>query len=259
MKTISILILAAVLAVGAQQMGYVDFQPAIEKGRDFLQGAGFLEKEPRSVVVGLDITAGREGDLAKDREAIGKLVHSLRPGEKLDLYLIHSRAESEQEAVFTAELPEEAGAGGQRLARAKKAAETAWAECWDKKVMPLLSSNKTQRTELIGFMRFLSSQKPEFLEHKNPELVLLTDGQEVNGEGFNFEKRAPRTSDIERLRDNDLLPDLSGVRVVIAGMTPTHGISNVHSRKLHAFYKEFAKECGAKSVSITSERRAESW
>lgn len=84
--------------------------------------------------------------------------------------------------------------------------------------------------------------------------MILTDGQQV-GDGFNMERRAPGKADLERAKENDLVADLNNVRVVFAGMTPTHRVSNAHWRKLKSFWKEYADEAGARSVSVSSERR----
>lgn len=235
-------------------MGYVDFQSIADKAVPILQRAEILDKEPRYTIIGWDITAGRESELDKDRAAIAELVKNARLGDKLEVYLIHSRSESEQEAVFASEMPEDAGAAGQGLVRAKQRADKEWANCWNEKITHLLSSEKKQRTDLFGFMRFVTSQKPEFQEHKHPMLVLFTDGQQV-GDGFNMERHAPTSAQLKQLIGSDLMPELNGVNISFAGFTPTHNVTNAHWRKLQNFWKEYAKEAGAESISITSDRK----
>lgn len=254
MKTIACMIALTALGIGAQKMGYVDFQELSDKAVPILEWAEIKDKDPRYIIVGLDITAGREGELEKDRAAIAELVKKTRSGDIIEVYLIHSRAESEQEAVFTAHIPENPGAAGQELVRAKQKADKEWSSCWDESVVSMMSSDKKQRTDLFGFMRFVTSQKPEFQGHKHPRLVLFTDGQQV-GDGFNMEKRVPTTAQLSKLRDDELLPELNGVSVKFAGFTPTHKVSNAHWRKLQNFWKEYLKEAGAESVAISSERK----
>lgn len=254
MKTIGIMIAMTALAIGAQQMGYVDYHALLEKSTPFLEDIGVCDKEPRYIIIGLDITAGREGELDKDRAAITEIVKRAREGDRIDLYLIHSRSETEQEAVFSAEMPDNGGPAGQELVRAKQKTETEWATCWGNKIIPLLDSDKKQRTDLFGFMRYASSQNADFQAHKHPVLVLFTDGQQV-GDGYNMEKKAPIPGLLQKMKDDDLMPDLSGVKVRFAGVTPTHKISNAHWRKIQSFWTDYAKEAGAESVTVTSDRR----
>jgi hypothetical protein len=254
MRTIAILITMTALAIGAQKMGYVDFQSLSDKAVPLLEWAEIKDKDPQYTIIGLDITAGREGELDKDRAAIAELVKNARLGDRIEVYLIHSRAESEQDAVFTAHISENPGAAGQELVRAKQKADKEWSGCWEERVNSMLSSDKKQRTDLFGFMRFVTTQKPEFQAHKHPRLVLFTDGQQV-GDGFNMEKKPPTMAQLKKLKDDDLIPELNGINVRFAGFTPTHKISNAHWRKLQNFWKEYAKEAGAESVAITSERK----
>jgi len=55
---------------------------------------------------------------------------------------------------------------------------------------------------------------------------------------------------IKTLKDDELLPDLSGVKVRFAGFIPTHMICNAHWRKLQSFLKGYAKEAGDESVAM---------
>jgi len=254
MRVIAIMIAMTALAIGGQQMGYVDLEGVADKVNPYLVEIGARDKDPRHMIIGLDITAGREGELEKDRVAIAEIIKSARQGDRIELFLIHSRAESEQDAVFLAELPENSGPAGQELVRAKVKAEKEWSTCWDEKITPLLNSDKKQRTDLFGFMRFATSQNDDFLKSKHPILVLFTDGQQV-GDGFNMEKKVPSARQIKTLKDDELLPDLSGVKVRFAGFTPTHKVSNAHWRKLQSFWKDYAKDAGAESVGVTSDRR----
>jgi hypothetical protein len=253
----TMIIIMAVLSAGvagAQYSGIADFTPLVKKCSGLAEQVGLVDRPTRYVVVGLDITAGREGELQKDREGITRLVKGMKPGDILEVYLIHSRAQSEQEAVFRAALSENPGPANKQFNRARQAAEQSWEECWEKNVMSLATSDRKQQTDLFGFLLFVAEQKPEFMSHKEPVLVMLTDGQQV-GDGCNMERRAPGTADLERAKDNDLVADLGNVRVVFAGMTATHQVSNAHWRKLRTFWKRYAAAAGVRSVALSSERR----
>lgn len=209
--------------------------------------------ENKYVIIAVDITAGREKELQKDFEAIQKLLKKVHLADKVEIFLIHSRAESEQEAVCSIEMPYKPGPMGLELSRAKKAAEQIFSRCWEEKVQPLIGTDRfVQRTDLFGFFRFVS-QRAEFRKHNNSILVLLTDGQQV-GDGFNFEKTPPNEGGLANARANNLLPDLSGIKVLIAGFTPTHNISNSHWRVLQSWWREYLKQAGAEIASISSER-----
>lgn len=257
MKTIivaSIFVGSTALAVYGHQNGYLDVVE--EKVVPFLKqdSIGILDKDPRHIVIGLDITAGREGELDKDRAAIGRMIKETRLGDKVEVYLIHSRAESEQESVFSAEIPENSGPAGQDFVRAKQKAEKEWEACWDEKVVPQMDSGRKQQTDLFGFMRYVTSQKPEFQEHKHPNLVLFTDGQQV-GDGFNMEKRVPTSAQLKKLKEDELIPELNSINIRFAGVTPTHKVTNAHWRKLQAFWKDYSREAGAETVAVTSDRK----
>jgi hypothetical protein len=230
--------------------------PVLDKAEHIAVVAGVIQKSPCNIVVGLDITSGREGELVKDKKAIEKMIRNLGPGDKLSVYLIHSRAESEQEAIFNVDLPETIGPMGQVLQRAKAAADKEWSVCWQDKVMPLVRSDEAklkQRTDLFGFLRFIAHQKSEFLKEKKAWIVLFTDGQHV-GDGFNMEKRAPQDRDLDKAEQSDFIPPLHNVRLAFVGMTPTHGISNEHWRKLQTFWKNYGNISGAKCTSVSSGR-----
>lgn len=253
MRTLAILSILTAAAIGLHYGGIVNFDPAVDRVVQIAEKVDLIEKEPRNEIIGLDITAGREAELDKDREAIGKRVEGLRAGDQMTVYLIHSRAESDQEAIFSITMPENSGPAGRVLVRGKKAAEQAWNDCWEKSVTPLIKSDKAQRTDLFGFMRFVATQKPDFMSHHNAALILFTDGQQV-GDGFNMERKAPSKADLERALGKELIPDLEGIRLYFVGVTPTHKIDNAHWRKLQTFWKEYGKEANAKSVSVSSER-----
>ncbi len=241
-------------AAGLHYAGMLN--PALDKVEHVAVLAGVIQKSPRNIVIGMDITAGREGELSKDKKAIDKLIKNLDAGDRISVYLIHSRAESEQEELFSLSLPESIGPMGQVLIRAKKTAEQEWDVCWQKKIMPLVDSDQAklkQRTDLFGFMRFISSQKAELLTHKKAFLIVFTDGQHV-GDGFNFEKRQPSENDIEKAEKSDFIPDLHNIRLFFVGMTPTHRISNDHWRQIQKFWKAYGNISGAKRVNVSSER-----
>lgn len=244
-----VIIMSAVvgaIAAGLQATGAVDLK-AVPKELG-LAGSG-----PRNIIVAVDITAGREEELPKDFEAVQTLVGKARPGDKIEVFLIHSRAESEQEAIFAVEMPDDEGPMGMAFARAQKSAEQSLKESWDKSVKADLGDHDlVQRTDLFGFFRFVS-QRAEFRKSKKPILIILTDGQEV-GDGFNFERTIPADHDLKRAKEAELMPDLSGVNVTIAGMTPTHNITNLHWRKLESWWKKYFDEAGAKVTAISSDR-----
>lgn len=254
MKTftlVSMLLATSALAFTSYRYGYLDeFQGSVIP---YLQKKNILEKDPRHIVIGLDITAGREGELEKDRAAIARMISETRLGDKVELYLIHSRSESDQEAAFTAEMPAEPGPAGQVLARAKQKAEKEWSDCWVNQIVPLMASGRKQSTDLLGFMRYVTRQKPEFQEHPHPMLVLFTDGMHV-GDGFNMEKSVPAPSQLSAFGKEDLIPDLKGISIRFAGVTPTHNVSNAHWRKIQAFWTDYAHVGGAENVIVTSDR-----
>jgi len=219
----------------------------------FAEQAELVEKQPQTIIIGLDITAGREKELEKDRLAIDKLVANLKTGDQMSVYLIHSRAESEQEAAFSVKMSELAGPAGQTLVREKKVAQAEWEKCWRQSVLQLVHSDKAQRTDLFGFMRFVAAQKAGLLCSPHAVLILFTDGQQV-GDGFNMERKAPSSDDLKIAARNDFIPDLQGARLIFTGVTPTHNIDNAHWRKIQSFWKEYGKKSLAGNVSVSSER-----
>lgn len=258
MKSLTVFLFASSLAmggaIGAQQLGYVDFRPYAENALMLARQAELVDEVPRHTVIGVDITAGREEELPKDWETISLLIGHARPGDKLEVYLIHSRAESDQEAIFVMELPAEAGPAGQVLVRAKQQVAERWARCWEEELVPMLSSKKKQRTDLFGFMRFVAS-KPGFMASAHPEVILFTDGQHV-GDGINMERRIPEKDFLSNLWNEGLIPEMTQVNFKILGITPTHGVTNAHWRQVKSFWQDYADQAQIKSVRISSERRA---
>jgi len=237
----------AALIIGAHATGLVNLK-ALPKELGLSD-----EIEHRYTIIAADITAGRENELGKDFDAIKKTVAKARLGDKIEIFLIHSRAESSQEAIFLAEMPEEPGPMGIALTRAQKAASQSFADCWNRSVKTLLGDKQiVQQTDLFGFLRFVS-QKQLFRKARKPVLILLTDAQQV-GDGFNFERNIPDEHDLRKARELDLIADLSGISVTMAGVTPTHNISNAHWRRLQSWWRSYLKEAGADVTTITSER-----
>ncbi len=245
-KTIAITAAVAVLALGAHAAGLVNLRTATE-------GLGLLVTTERYIIVGIDITEGRENEVPKDFKAIQGLLTKTNPGDKIEVFLIHSRSESAQEALFVAEMPGDEGPMGVSLERAQKAAQRCLEDRWKKKIGTFLADKQfVQQTDLFDFFRFVS-QKKEFHRSKRPILMLFTDGQQV-GDGFNFERKVPDRQDLTKVKGNDLMADLKGISVTLLGCTATHNISNYHWRKLQAWWGAYLKEAGAETISITSER-----
>jgi len=246
-KTIAITAAVAAVAIGAQTTGLVNLRTI----------PGEIEQlvtvQQRHIIVGVDITAGRENEVPKDFRAVQRLLENAEPGDKIEIYLIDSRSESSQEAIFSVQMPEDEGPMGMALKKAKKGAQQSLSECWDKSINKVLGDNHlVQQTDLFGFFRFVS-QKEEFRKSGSPVLILFTDGQQV-GDGFNFEKNIPDKNDLMRAKEDDFIADLRNINVSLAGVTPTHAITNSHWRRLQAWWRGYLKEAGVDNISITSER-----
>ncbi len=253
MFTKIMVISAAIVAVtvGAHAMGLINLK-SVPKDLGLSD-----ELEQRHTIVAIDITAGREGEIKKDVDAVEKLIEKAGLGDKIEVYLIHARAESQQESIFSLEMPLDPGPMGMALRRAKKTAGESFAKRWDASVNALLKDGRlVQQTDLLGFFRFVS-QKQEFRKAKKPILIVFTDGQQV-GDGFNFERATPTAHDLKKIRDENLMSNLDGVSVTMAGVTPTHNITNSHWRKLQSWWTEYLRNAGAEITSISSERYIES-
>jgi hypothetical protein len=247
-----IVLASAVTLAGLHYTGVVDATPMVKTAQKIGEDFKLVERAPRYTLVGIDVTSGREQELEKDREAVAKLIEVMVTGDRVEVYLIHGQAESAQQRVFQAGMPEAEGPVGQALARERQKAIREWQECWESKVIAATRSTQSNRTDLFGFCRFAGS-KQGFRSHKAPSLVLLTDAQQV-GDGLNMERKIPTEGDLERLKQQHMLPSLTGIRVVMAGVTPTHSISNAHWRGLRSFWEEYLKTSGAASVEFSSER-----
>jgi len=251
---LTVLLTASAFAIGAHYYNIVDYANLYQnKVVPMLKNAEIMAKDPRHIVIGLDITAGREGELTKDREAIANIIGEARLNDRIEVYLIHSRAESEQEALFSVQMPSNAGPAGQTFARAKQKAEQDWQQCWSRVKALDHDGGKKGQTDLVGFLRFCIYQKPEFQESKHPYLILFTDGQQT-GDGYNFEKKAPTDLHLMSMANEGFMPDLSGIALWFAGVTPTHGITNSHWRKIQSYWISFARTAGARSVAVSSNR-----
>jgi len=245
-RMVGISVIIAALAAGLHATGAVDLK-AVPKE------LGLAGSEPRHIIVAADITAGREGELPKDFDGVQKLLERSSPGDRIEVFLIHSRAESSQEAIFTAQMPDDEGPMGMAFNRAKKNAAQVFKERWDENIGLFLENRHlVGQTDLFGFFRFVS-QRTEFRKSNKPVLIVLTDGQEV-GDGFNFERSMPSDHELKMVKRAELLPDLGGVSVSLGGMTPTHSISNQHWRKLQSWWRMYLKEAGAEAGAITSDR-----
>jgi hypothetical protein len=176
----------------------------------------------------------------------------MAPADRCEVYLIHGQAESSQECIFRAVMPDAPGPVGQSLERARQKAIADWQEYRKTSVFTVKNATQANSTDLFGFCRF-AGHKQGFKSHDHPYLILFTDAQQV-GDGMNLEKKAPDDTDIETIRKKGLLPDLKDIRVVMAGVTPTHGITNAHWRTLQTFWENFLKATGASSIEFSSER-----
>ncbi|MBF0560210.1 MAG: hypothetical protein HQL08_15680 [Nitrospirae bacterium] len=244
MKTAGISAALIALAVAMHTSGVVNLEKPAEE-------LGLLDAKARHIIVGVDITVGRENELPKDLNSIKSMMAKSNAGDRIDIFLIHARSESSQEAIFSVQMPEDSGPMGLALQRAQKAAQCSLSEKWDKSIA-LYSNEFAQATDLFGFFRFVS-QKQAVGKSEGTVLILYTDGQQV-GDGFNFERKAPEESDLRKVRTNGLLADLNGIRITFAGVTPTHNITNRHWRKLQSWWHSYLKEAGAKDILISSER-----
>jgi hypothetical protein len=151
-RMIAITVVIGALAVGAHTAGIVDLKKIPKE-------LGLSAGEPRYIIVAADITAGREGELQKDFEAVQQLVENAHLGDKIEVFLIHSRAESSQEAIFKAEMPTDEGPMGAAFKRAQKKAKQSFADCWNKSIVAALGDSRlVQQTDLFGFYRFVSQK-----------------------------------------------------------------------------------------------------
>lgn len=247
MKAIGVTTALAALAIGSHMTGLVNLKTLPAEMEQLVTG------DQRHIIVGVDITEGRENEIPKDYKAVQKLIAGLKTGDAVEIYLIDSKSESYQEAIFSAKMPDDDGPMETAIRKAQKDAQNAISECWDDSINKALTDKHlVQQTDLFGFFRF-ASRKTDFRSSTKPVLILFTDGQEV-GDSFNFEKKIPDSHDLTKVKNNDLLPDLKGVIVMISGYTPTHNISNEHWRKLQVWWRDYLKEAGAKAISISSER-----
>lgn len=252
MRTIGIGISIAALAIGAHSLGYINWYQVAETAVPYLQQAEILEKDPTYIIIGVDITAGREAELESDFNAILAMLRNMGPGDRVDIILIHGKSESAQDAVYSCKLPKNPGPAGQLLKRAKQNVGKDFDAAWKTNVFSPLASKKKGQTDLFGFMRLIA-KKEEFMGQKNAWLILFTDGLHV-GDGMNMEKKIPALSQLARLKKDELLPELHRIHVRLLGMTATHNISNNHYREVKKFWHEYCKEAGVESVEITSER-----
>src|SRR5271157_2074988 len=176
MKAIGISAGVLGIAMLMQTTGLVNLRTAAEE-------AGILDAKARYIIVGVDITEGREKELPKDFHAVQDLLAQSNSGDRIEVYLIYSRSESEQEAIFSTQMPEDPGPMGLTLKRAQKTAQRFLSDQWEKNIDRFSKSSQfVQQTDLFGFFRFVSN-KPAFRKSDRPILIVYTDGQQV-GDGF---------------------------------------------------------------------------
>ncbi len=116
-KTIAITAAVAAVAIGAHTSGLANLKTMPGKIEQL------VTVQQRHIIIGVDITAGRENEVPKDFRAVQRLLENAEIGDKIEIYLIDSRSESSQEAIFSVKMPEDEGPMGMALKKAKKGAQ----------------------------------------------------------------------------------------------------------------------------------------
>jgi hypothetical protein len=141
------------------------------------------------------------------------------------------------------------------LKQKRKEEEKRFAKTWDKIIPPLVKNNKLiMKSEIFGMIKF-AAKKFRLNGDKNSSLILFTDLQQV-GDGYDFERYLPPLKTVvAKLKNYNLIPNLSGIKVYVFGVTPTHNVGSLYYSKLLRWWKLFfKKKAMAKQVIITSSR-----
>jgi hypothetical protein len=185
--------------------------------------------------------AGRS-DFQKNISALHDIVKRIEPGTRLKITAITEKSFEKPYIILDEYLPEDKGAFGEKLARAKL---TLMEKLEKLDLKP--TAGGTSIIECLNLVSFMLSE-----EQGTKKLIILSDMRNTSG----FDLENPSFIDEQILREveeADLIPRLDGVEVWVLGASPC-GKTLRYYKSLRSFWEKFFEKSGAHLISFSMER-----
>jgi len=217
----------------------------------FLLSSGFIHaSEQRSVSALFDITKSTrcndysgESEFQKNHDYISLMLEQLNHDTTVKVIGITGTSFKEPYVMLDGYLSKERGAFGEVLAKNKLSIIKHWEE---QDLKPI--SNETDIFSALFLVSLLMKD-----ESQSRSLIILSDMR--NSVGVNIEN-LPVIGDaeIKKVEDENLIPDLAGIRVYCLGVSPC-GKSLKYWQSLERFWKIYFQKAGAELVCFSIERK----
>ena len=231
LKNLCTIFLSALLVLGA-----------MEQSADAFFGIGKDKKGPRAIVVMVDMSGStNKARRTVYRNAFEKIYENFREGDRIVVGTITGRSFIDFKPVVDAEIPKQS-VWVNRISFEQDMAKTK--ENIKKQVEGLLSRKKgTPRTEILNSLNIADTLLHK--EKRQKILVVLSDMVQDSKE-YNFDRvkvtDAYISSIIKHRQKNNLVPNLKGVKVYVAGASADEAKK---FRSIEKFWNSYFKVSGA--------------
>ena len=231
LKNLCTIFLSALLVLGA-----------MEQSADAFFGIGKDKKGPRAIVVMVDMSGStNKARRTVYRNAFEKIYENFREGDRIVVGTITGRSFIDFKPVVDAEIPRQS-VWVNRISFEQDMARTK--ENIKKQVEGLLSRKKgTPRTEILNSLNIADTLLHK--EKRQKILVVLSDMVQDSKE-YNFDRvkvtDAYISSIIKHRQKNNLVPNLKGVKVYVAGASADEAKK---FRSIERFWDSYFKVSGA--------------
>lgn len=190
---------------------------------------------------------GEIRDFEKNVKAIEDLILSLHPGDDLKVIGITECSFQKPYLLMDVVLSADRGAFDQNLKRQRLAILNEW-DGIKKNLKP-----DAKETDIIGAIFLASALMKSSMQDNN--IIVLSDMRHINKD---LDLESPKVIDfnaaIDRIKNQGLIPQLNGLKVLCAGVTPG-GSSPQYYQSLKKFWQVFFRDAGVKELIFTMERR----
>jgi hypothetical protein len=206
-----------------------------------------------SVVMAIDLTASGKGidykgnkEFQKNLKAVERIIMELKAGSRFMVIGITESSFSRPYIIMNKRLGDDPGYFGEKLREGKQILIKEW-----RKISKELSPDALS-SDIFGAIS-LGAHSLQNEQNASKVLILLSDMRQCSRK-FNFEKMATINNTlIEKTVKEGLIPDLTGVKVYVAGVH-TIGKSQGYWESLKNYWQEYFNKAGADLKSFIMER-----
>ena len=205
------------------------------------------------VCVDITLADGLEQELEQDSAFVANIINHLGAGDLLHIYPIHKMAFIRQEKIFECEMPKEVGPAEGILKNNRNDALKKFTSGWKKGLQYSIKRGYNRATDLEGLFQHLQNHLQR-VKAKKQKIIILSDMQDVAPHKWNFERKAPDFSLLQKWENEHAIANLKNTEVFIFRVYPAHHISKDHYLKIKKFWEQYFRKAGANLVCYQYER-----